>query len=231
MYRVVPRRYLVEVVFGGSSFKAARALSGMERDGHLSRVPGGPAGAGMDAFALTRGGAAWYLAARRRKRKRSDGLDDDQHLAIGFGPERQLAHDRMVADAVADDTADDRSKGAKIRRVRLDGEIRGILARASEKARAAGGEVEASASRREAATDLGLPIGRARAAIIPDALVELEHSDGRVEVRGVEIGTSAYSSTQMAAKHAAGFRVYVPQSGGGAARSGPVGFEWTSGGR
>ena len=43
---------------------------------------------------------------------------------------------------------------------------------------------------------------------LPDALIEIEHPDGSVSARSIEVTTGQYSVAQVSAKRDAGFRLY-----------------------
>ena len=91
---------------------------------------------------------------------------------------RQLEHDHHVFEAVVQDTEDVRGRGGRIRRVRLEAELRGILAAAGESARQNEGKHGAERARRRAAEHVGLRVF-AEGVPLPDALVEIEEADGR----------------------------------------------------
>ena len=214
VYGVVTREKLVQEVFGGGGLAASRGLASLEREGLIERRRSAPGAYAYDVFALTRPGAAW-LERRRKDRKRSKRASDDgQRAAVGFRDARQLLHDQRIFEAVQDDTRRDLESGSRIKRVRLDTEVRGLLASASETARGPQGPEAAAAARNRAARAVGLRPAPGGRVMIPDALVEIEHPDGRIETRGIEVGTSSYNSVQLAAKRSAGFRVYVPAGGG-----------------
>ena len=110
--------------------------------------------------------------------------------------------------AVMQDTEELREQGGRIRRVRLETELRGILAAAGETARQTGGGLGAERARREAAERIGLRVF-AEAVPLPDALVEVEDADGGRSVRAIEVVTGAYTHTQVKEKRLAGFRLYA----------------------
>ena len=204
-YRVISRRAVVEYAFDGHPFAASRTLGSLERRGlvDLSLVPRGRIG--YQVFSLSPAGRD-LIAERRRRRRRADDLDP-QRFWSGFGDVRQLAHDHRVFEAVMQDTDELRAAGGRIRRVRLEPELRALLSAAGETARVAGGPTEARAARRRAAAAVGLGISE-RGVPLPDALIEVEDSRGRVVTRAIEVASSAYTRAQVRAKRLAGFRVY-----------------------
>ena len=227
VYGVVSRGRLVRDVFGGDGRRAHRVLKSLENAGLLASRRSSPGLSGYEVFALTPAGKTW---ARKRRRKAGPGSgrwvsDPDQVLSTGFGDFRQLLHDQRVAEAVQLDVQGAVAEGAVVKRVRLDAELRGTLASASEKVRPQGGAGAARAARLKVAADLGLKPLPSGVVPLPDALVELEHPDGRVEVRGIEVGSSQYTGRQIADKQAAGFRFYQPASSAPVSR--PVSMGWS----
>ena len=219
VYRIVTRKQIVQQSFGGNAFAANRVLKKMQSEGYIQSMRSGPGRYPYEVLALTRVGADWIgreRDKRRKKRRRSARASDrEQLMQHGFGDSRQLMHDQRVFEAVAEDTGRAVGKGASVRRVRLDSELKGILASASESARQRGGRVAADNARAAAARRLGLRVPATGTIPLPDALVELEHGDGRTEVRAIEVGTSAYTGKQIAQKREAGFRFYLPRISGG----------------
>ena len=213
MYGVVSRSQLVKESFGGNAFSANRLLKGMESDGLIESRQSSAGRYGYAVLALTPTGVGWLERRRKDRRKPSRRVaDPDQRLVAGFGDLRQLHHDQRVFDAVQEDVAASVSRGSRVKRVRLDTELRGLLASASESARVRGGRPAADRARAACAGSLGLRVMPDGGVPLPDALVELEHPDGRVETRGIEVGSSAYTGKQISEKRAAGFRFYMPRT-------------------
>ena len=146
---------------------------------------------------------------RARRRRRESGEEGDGQLYWrGLADIRQLRHDHHVFEAVMQDTEDDRRRGGRIRRVRLESELRGLLAAAGEAVRRTEGASGAERARRQAAERIGLRTV-AEGVPLPDALVEIEDAAGRRSVRAVEVVTGSYTSTQVRQKRLAGFRLYA----------------------
>ena len=97
-------------------------------------------------------------------------------------------------------------KGAVLKRVRIDAELKREVARASETARVKGGKEAADAARVGKAAELGLPV-KAGKVEYPDAQLEYD-LDGRSGRVNVEIATEHYSTKSIGAKAAAGFAVH-----------------------
>ena len=202
VYRVMSRRSLVARCFDGHPFAANRTIADLERRGLVERHLVDRGKHGFQVFSLTERG-------RRRavERRKKDGGGDGQRLWSGVGDARQLDHDQSVAEAVMQDAEPVVRSGGRIRRVRLDSEIRGALAAADDAGRRRGGPAEARRARRAAAAGAGLGVVDG-AVPLPDAVVELEHADGRVEMRSIEVVSPSYSGRQVAQKRGTAFRVY-----------------------
>ncbi len=230
VFRVVSRRSLVDACFDGHPFAANPVLAGLERRGLVAshtvsparrrRGAGGAAPAepgsnyGYKVLTLT-GRGRDVVAGRRRDPRRSARrvvAADDQVFWQGWADLRQLEHDHHVFDAVAAESRELEKEGRHIRRVRLEHELRGILSSAEHAGRRTGGEEGAMAARSGAAGQLGLRVV-GRGVPLPDALVEIEHPDGSVSCRSVEVASGHYTSVQVAEKRAAGFRLYGWRSG------------------
>lgn len=235
VYRAVSRRAIVASCFDGHAFAANPVLAQLQRDGfvHTAKVKSGRYG--YQVLGLTDRGLDWLRDRRddrvvsgraappdRKKNHPWDAWADDQRLWPTRQLDRQLRHDHQVFEAVLQDAEPELEAGGRIRRVRLDAELRGLLASADSTARATGGRKAAADARRTEAARLGLTVFK-QGAPIPDALVEIERPDGEVVVRAIEVATGSYSTAQIADKVRAGFRVYrVPNSKAGGKRRGAM---------
>ena len=110
------------------------------------------------------------------------------------------------AEVAAQDQGKLIEKGAVLKRVRIDAELKREVARASETARVKGGKEAADAARVGNAAELGLPV-KAGKVEYPDAQLEYD-LDGRSGRVNVEIATEHYSTKSIGAKAAAGFAVH-----------------------
>ena len=63
-------------------------------------------------------------------------------------------------------------------------------------------------ARRQEAVRIGLRVF-AEGVPLPDALVEIEDSDGTCSVRAIEVVTAKYTNAQVRGKQQAGFRLYA----------------------
>ena len=89
-----------------------------------------------------------------------NGLVADQRTWSGFVKEKEASHDAAVGRACRAEIEALARQGAKVRRIRIDAELKSLLARRSETARAREGKAEADRERRLAAAELQLPIGQ-----------------------------------------------------------------------
>lgn len=207
IFRVVSRKALVAHCFDGHPFVANKALRQLERDGLVCPVRVERGKHGYQVFTLTGKGRDRAAERRRQRAGVRAVLSDEQRFWAGLADQRQLRHDHQVFEAVVQDAEDVASGGGRVRRVRLESELRGLLAVADDEGRRRGGPAEARRMRAEAAASVGLRVFD-DGVPLPDALVEIEESDGRVVTRSVEVASGSYTHTQVAQKERSGFRVY-----------------------
>lgn len=214
LHRAVAYRDLVDAHFGGHPYAARRGVDRLKRSGYLEehRVKGPKGNGHFTVLSATKGGAK--LAERVATHR---GLDPQQRAWAGIGKATDLTHDVAIYRATLAERTKLEEQGATVSRVRLDAELRGIVASRSERARATGGKEAADAARRLAARELGLPVLEDGRVLYPDAQLEYARSDddrGRVNI---EIATEHYRADAVAAKALAGFAVYGSSSSAGRA--------------
>ena len=203
MYRNVSYRDLVESQFGGHPYTARRAVDRMIRDGHVREHQAkGPRGGTYKVLTLTEAGAR-----KARDYAVEQGFDKEQQTWSGLVKRGELSHDTAVYRAARIEQRRLLQQGARIRRVRIDAEMKKQVARATERARATEGRAAADAARRKAAQDLELPIQQGRV-VYPDAQIEYLDSEGRSGRVNVEIASEHYSGRTITAKAQAGFRMH-----------------------
>ena len=151
-----------------------------------------------------------------------NGLVADQRTWSGLVKEKEASHDAAVGRACRAEIEALARKGAKVRRIRIDAELKSLLARRSETARAREGKAEADRERRLAAAELQLPIDRDGHVLVPDAQLEYTDAAGQIGRVNVEVGTGHYREGAVAAKTAAGFSMHGARGSGGS-RSGGIG--------
>jgi len=143
IFRVVSRKALVAHCFDGHPFAANKALRRLERDGLVRAVRVERGKHGYQVFTLTGKGRDRAAERRRKGAGVRAVLSDEQRYWEGLADPRQLRHDHQVFEAVAQDAADVGSSGGRVRRVRLESELRGLLAAADDAGRRRGGPAEA----------------------------------------------------------------------------------------
>jgi hypothetical protein len=217
IYRVVSLRDLVKSHFDGHPYVARRAVDALKRDGLLlEHTLYGPKGAPFKALSLTPAGSA--LASQRAAQH---GLDPQQETWTGLVKRKEVDHDLAIYPAVRAEIARLRKEGATIRRIRIDAELKQLVAKRTEIARARAGRQAADLERLQAAQDLGLPVEDDKV-LYPDAQIEYDSPDGLSGRANVEVVSGAYRAGAIAAKARAGFSLYG--TGGGRSPRGRLGL-------
>ena len=207
IYGAVSVRDLAEAHFGGHPYTTRRAVNAWTREGLAKESTAkGPKGRPFKVLTLTRKGAAAI-----RDLDAGQGLDPGQHIrsAARLLQHAQLAHDTAIYRACGRERQRLLERGAAIRRVRLDGELKSAVARKSESARARDGRRAADAARHRAAGELGLPIDAQGRVLYPDAQIEYTDAEGRSGRVNVEVASGHYRQGSVRAKAAAGFRMHA----------------------
>ena len=202
MYRTVAYKDLSEAHFDGHPYTTRRAVDRMIQQGDVQEhTAKGPQGGTYKVLTLTEKGVH-----RAEVAAQAQGLDSGQKAWNGLVKSTELQHDTAVFRAARIEQGRLIEKGAVLRRVRIDAELKREVARASETARTKGGKEAADAARVEKAAELGLPV-KAGKVEYPDAQLEYD-LDGRSGRVNVEIATEHYSAKSIGAKAAAGFAVH-----------------------
>ena len=202
MYRTVAYKDLSEAHFNGHPYATRRAVDRMIQQGDVEEhTAKGPQGGTYKVLTLTEKGVHRAEVAAQDR-----GLDSGQKAWSGRVKSGELQHDTAVFRAARIEQGKLIEKGAVLRRVRIDAELKREVARASETARVKGGKEAADAARVEKAAELGLPV-KAGKVEYPDAQLEYD-LDGRSGRVNVEIATEHYSAKSIGAKAAAGFAVH-----------------------
>ena len=204
VFRAVALKDLVERQFDGHPFAARRGLARAEREGWLTRQPArGPRGGTYTVVVATPTGAARAAALWREAGRR-----DQRTYAGGVRP-AELSHDIAVYRAACAAQARIEAAGGRVVRVRIDAELKGIVAARGERARQAGGREAASAARQQTAEALGLPVDERGKVLVPDAQVEYVDAAGRTARCNVEVASGHYRGRSIRAKAKAGFALYA----------------------
>ena len=170
MYRTVAYKDLSEAHFDGHPY-ATRQGSGPDDseqgdvEEHAAR---GPQGGTYKVLTLTGKGVH-----RAEVAAQDQGLDSGQKAWSGRVKPAELQHDTAVFRAARIEQGKLIEKGAVLRRVRIDAELKREVAKASETARMKGGKEEADAARVQKAAELGLPV-KAGKVEYPDAQLEYD---------------------------------------------------------
>ena len=210
LYRSASHSDLVNTHFSGNRFAAARGLQKLVRSGAMQEHQvRGPKGGTFTVYTLTKSGAA--LAERLAVK---GGLDPSQRAWSGMVKPREASHDADVAKACRKEIEALAARGARLRRVLIDAELKSILARRSEAARARQGKEEADRVRMKAATELHLPIDNEGHVQVPDAQIQYVDEAGNIGRVNVEVGTDHYREASVKAKSGAGFAMHGSGKGG-----------------
>ncbi len=204
VHGAVSFRDLADARFGGHPFTTRRAVDAWIRDGIVEQhTATGPRGNPFKVLTLTRKGVAEAreLAAER-------GMDPSQAIRTVRVRDTEAAHDTAIYRACRIERRRLEARGATVRRVRLDTELKSRIARASEAARKRGRRA-ADAERHRIARELGLPLDDEGRVLYPDAQIEYEDADGRTGRVNVEAVSGSYREAAVRAKAAAGFAMHA----------------------
>ena len=205
LHRAVAYRDIADAHFGGHPYAARRGVDRLIRAGYLAQTrEKGPKGGTFLVLHATRKGADVA-----RSLARSAGFAPDQRAWSGIGRKGDLVHDVAIYRAARHHHSLLAEAGARVTRIRLDAELRGIVARRSEEARSRAGAAAADAARRRAARELELPVLSNGKVLYPDAQIEYLDPAGNVGRVNIEIATEHYKPEAVAAKAAAGFAVHA----------------------
>ena len=203
LYRAVSYKDLSERHFDGHPFATRRMVTQMKRAGLIEEHEAtGPRGNTFKVLTATeRGKGAAHRAAV------DAGHAAEQRTWSGIVKPAELSHDTAVYRAALDERARIEAEGGRVTRVRIDAELKAIVATATEKARAAGGDRAADDAKRAAAQELGLPMQDDHV-MYPDAQLEIKDADGISGRVNVEIASDHYHAAAIAAKAGAGFAMH-----------------------
>ena len=207
IHRAVASRDLVAQQFDGHRFVGRRGIDSLKNAGLVNEHTIQDPATGRDTRVLTATPAGRQLATRVSLER---GYDQGQRTWAGIGKRADLKHDLALYRAVALARAQLAERGLHVRRLRLDAEMRSLVAKRTEAVRADRGRAAADALRQELAQRLHLPLDENGAILYPDAQLEYAREPdgpgvGRVNL---EITTEHYSRASIAAKSAAGFALF-----------------------
>ena len=203
MYRAVSYTDISEQHYDNHPYVTRRAVNRMVRDGLLEEHEAtGPQGNTFTVLTATaRGRDAAHRAAL------DAGHVPEQQTWTGLVKPAELSHDTAVYRAALDERARLEADGGRVVRVRLDAELKSLVATATEKARAEGGDGAAETAKAAAAQELGLPMQDGHV-MYPDAQLDIEDSQGMGGRVNVEIASDHYHAAAIVAKAGAGFSMH-----------------------
>ena len=203
MYRAVSYKDISEQHYDNHPYVTRRAVNRMVRDGKLEEHEAtGPQGNTFKVLTATeRGRDDAYRAAI------DAGHVPEQQTWTGLVKPAELSHDTAVYRAALDERARIEADGGRVVRVRLDAELKSLVATATEKARAEGGDRAADTAKAAAAQELGLPMHDGHV-MYPDAQLDIEDSQGMGGRVNVEIASDHYHAAAIVAKAGAGFSMH-----------------------
>ena len=204
-YRVVAVADIVKERFGGNPFAARKAIDQMKADGLVTECTlQGPKGGKYRVLSPTATGAR-----DAKGQSVSWRMDPQQRVWNSPGSKsRDMAHDVAIYRAARFEQAGIEGRGATVRRVRTDAELKAEINSRSEAARIRGGRAAADRARFEAADALHLPIRDGKVQY-PDAQLEYLEPDGLTRGHvNIEVVSGNYRAADIAAKAAAGFQMH-----------------------
>ena len=202
-FRAIALADLITQQFDGHSHVARNGLLAAERAGWITRHKAeSPHGGSFTVVVATPAGAAraaelWANVGR-----------PDQQVMSGAVKPSELRHDCAVYRAARAAAARIEAEGGRVVQVRVDAELKGRVASATERARHAEGRDAAAATRRRVAAALDLPMADGKV-LFPDAQIEFENGRGRSGRCNVEVASEHYNGPAVRAKAAAGFQMYA----------------------
>ena len=204
LYRAVSYTDLSERHFDAHPYATRRAVNHMIRVGLIEEHEAtGPEGHPFRVLTAT------ALGKDAAQRAAVDaGHVPDQQTWTGLVKPAELSHDTAVYRAALDERARIEAEGGRVTRVRLDAELKQIVATATEKARAEGDDRAAHEAKLAAAHDLGLHVVNHDQVLYPDAQLEIEDADGVSGRVNVELVSDHYHAAAIAAKAAAGYAMH-----------------------
>ena len=202
-FRAIALTDLIKQQFDGHPHVARNGLAAAGRAGWIERHKAeGPQGGSFTVVVATPAGAARAAALWAKV-----GRPDQQVLSGAVKPS-ELRHDCAVYRAARAEAARIEAEGGRIVQVRVDAELKGRVASATERARQVEGRDAAEATRRRVAAELDLPMADGKV-LFPDAQIEFENGMGRSGRCNVEVASEHYNGPAVRAKAAAGFQMYA----------------------
>ena len=205
LYRAVSYTDLSDQHFDGHPYATRRSVNQMIRAGLIEEHEAtGPAGQTFTVLTATeRGRDAAQRAAV------DAGHVPEQQTWSGMVKPAELSHDTAVYRAALDERARIEAAGGRVTRVRLDAELKQIVATATEKARAEGGDREAHETKLTARARPRVACRQSRTTCCIPTPSSTSRTPTDVSGRvNVEIVSDHYHAAAIAAKAGAGFALH-----------------------
>ncbi|MCU1262130.1 MAG: Relaxase/mobilization nuclease family protein [Bryobacterales bacterium] len=149
---------------------------------------------------------------RRVEKQKPEGEPKQQYHA-GFVKPAEVKHDVGIYRMYQAEKAQIRRDGGTVKRVVLDFELKkkvfAELNRDTDRS-----DPDYAARKREIAEDHGLKSVEGRI-VFPDLRIEYETQDHEMDKVDLELATGDYKNSQVQIKHAAGLKIYAPNSAAG----------------
>jgi hypothetical protein len=140
-----------------------------------------------------------------------------QQVYAGFVKPAEVAHDAAIYRMFEAEARQIEKQGGRIRRVVLDYELKQKIYAPLAKARALP-PLQFAKRQAEVARENALPVIQGKIPL-PDLRIEYETKDGEISRVDLELATHHYHGSQLAAKVAAGFKLYSPADSAGRLRA------------
>ena len=210
MFRAVTLKDLTDIRYGGDEKQALQEINNLLRQKLLRRSTSQPEN--MISLTLTREG---HRLVQSRHRSESA---NEQTYYEGFVKPREAAHDTAIYRLYQKEAEEITNSGGRVTRVALDFEIKKSLNRQLARLSSLS-KNERTSRKAEIAKEHGLSVVKGKVQI-PDLRLEYEDRDHHAARVDLELATGHYRRGSLAAKSAAGFKIYA--SSGDAARLRPA---------
>ena len=149
---------------------------------------------------------------RKLERDKPEG-ETRQQFHAGFVKPGEVRHDAGIYRMYQAEKSHIERDGGKVKRVVLDFELKkevfGKLNRAGDRS-----DPQYDARKLDIANENGLKVVEGRV-VFPDLRIEYERGDQEMGKVDLELATADYKGSQIQAKHAAGLKIYAPDSAAG----------------
>jgi hypothetical protein len=205
-FRTVAASDLVIQHYGGNVGRFERDMREFTERGLAERhvVTHGRLPKQMNVVVLTRAGKALL-----RRTKANTDATNAQEFYSGFVKPSEVPHDIGIYRMYQQERARIEREGGSIRRVVLDFELKKRVYRELNKVQDPQERSDGAARKKEIAEGNGLSVIEGRV-VFPDLRIEYETRDEEMAKVDLELTTGHYKESQLAAKRAAGLKLYGP---------------------